>query len=51
VKNEKSMYNYLKKKTSRVIYLHGSIDPWNKLGLTQPQAQNSVSIFTEGRLS
>ncbi|XP_026821107.1 putative serine protease K12H4.7 [Rhopalosiphum maidis] len=48
VKNEETMFNYLKKKTSRVIYLHGSIDPWNKLGLTQPQAQNSVSIFTEG---
>ncbi|XP_025192142.1 putative serine protease K12H4.7 [Melanaphis sacchari] len=48
IKNSNLMFKNLKTKTSRVIYLHGSIDPWNKLGLTQPQSNNSVSIFIEG---
>ncbi|KAF0772639.1 putative serine protease K12H4.7 [Aphis craccivora] len=42
------MYHDLKSKTSRIVYLHGSIDPWNGLGLTKLKANNSASIFIEG---
>jgi hypothetical protein len=44
------MYHDLRNKTSRIVYLHGSIDPWNGLGLTEPKANNSVSIFIEGNI-
>ncbi|XP_060859758.1 putative serine protease K12H4.7 [Metopolophium dirhodum] len=42
------MYHGLKNTTSRVIYLHGSFDPWNGLGLTEPESDDSISIFIEG---
>ncbi|XP_026819269.1 putative serine protease K12H4.7 [Rhopalosiphum maidis] len=48
VEKTSMMYHDLRNKTSRIVYLHGSIDPWNGLGLTEPKANNSVSIFIEG---
>ncbi|KAL4154540.1 hypothetical protein QTP88_000397 [Uroleucon formosanum] len=41
------MYHGLKNTTSRVIYLPGSIDPWNGLGLIEPKLDDSISIFIE----
>ncbi|CAI6359152.1 unnamed protein product [Macrosiphum euphorbiae] len=42
------LYHGLKNTTSRVIYLHGSFDPWNGLGLTEPKSDDSISIFIDG---
>lgn len=44
------LYHGLKNTTSRVIYLHGSFDPWNGLGLTEPKSDDSISIFIDGNL-
>lgn len=51
VKKINMFYHDLKKKTSRIIYLHGSIDAWSSLGLIQPQTKDSVSIVIKGSQS
>ncbi|XP_060862766.1 putative serine protease K12H4.7 [Metopolophium dirhodum] len=48
VKKTNMIHHDLKKKTSRIIYLHGSIDAWNTLGLIQLQSKDSVSIIIKG---
>jgi len=48
IKKTNKMYHGLKNKTSRVIYLHGSADAWNILGLTKLQTKDSISIFIKG---
>jgi len=44
------MYGELNIKESRVIYVHGSVDPWHALGITQTKTKNNVAIYIEGNL-
>ncbi|XP_022176436.1 putative serine protease K12H4.7 [Myzus persicae] len=48
IKKTNEMYQILKNKTSRIIYLHGSVDPWNRLGLTRLNTKDSISITIKG---
>ncbi|XP_001947565.2 putative serine protease K12H4.7 [Acyrthosiphon pisum] len=48
VRKTNMIHHDLKKKTSRIIYLHGTIDAWSTLGLIQPMTKHSVSIVIEG---
>lgn len=41
-------YGELHAKTTNVIYVHGSIDPWHALGLTQSQSETMPVIYIEG---
>lgn len=42
------MYGALDPKTTNVLYVHGSIDPWHALGLTKVTNKNMPVIFIEG---
>lgn len=49
VKRSNMMYGDLNIRESRVIYVHGSVDPWHALGITQTRASNTVAIYIEGK--
>lgn len=42
------MYGELNIKENRVIYVHGSVDPWHALGITHTKTKNNVAIYIEG---
>lgn len=42
------MYGGLNIKENRVIYVHGSVDPWHALGITHTKTKNNVAIYIEG---
>lgn len=42
------MYGALDPKTTNVLYVHGSIDPWHALGLTKTLDRDMPTIFIEG---
>lgn len=44
------MYGELNIREGRVIYVHGSVDPWHALGITQTRAANTVAIYIEGKI-
>lgn len=48
VKRSNMMYGELHIREGRVIYVHGSVDPWHALGITQTKIPNNVAIFIEG---
>uniref|UniRef100_A0A2S2NHX9 Putative serine protease K12H4.7 n=2 Tax=Aphidini TaxID=33387 RepID=A0A2S2NHX9_SCHGA len=33
---------------SRVLFIHGSVDPWHALGITHARTKNNVAIFING---
>lgn len=41
-------YGALNPSTTNVLYVHGSIDPWHRLGLTESNDINTPTIFIEG---
>lgn len=41
-------YGALHPDTTNVIYIHGSIDPWHALGLTNSTNPNMPTILIEG---
>ncbi|CAH0716105.1 unnamed protein product, partial [Brenthis ino] len=41
-------YGALNIPTSRVVYVHGSIDPWHALGMTTTENNDSPAIFIKG---
>lgn len=43
------MYGDLNIRESRVIYVHGTVDPWHALGITQTRAKDTVAIYIEGK--
>lgn len=48
IKRSNMMYGELNIKESRVIYVHGSVDPWHALGITRTKTKNTVAIYIEG---
>jgi len=42
------MYGKLNIRESRVIYVHGSVDPWHALGITHTKTAHTVAIYIEG---
>lgn len=49
VKRTNMMYGELNIQESRVIYVHGSVDPWHALGITQTKLENTVAIYIKGK--
>lgn len=43
-------YGALDPETTNVLYVHGSIDPWHALGLTESKNPNTPTIFIKGLL-
>lgn len=41
-------YLGLKPNTTNVIYVHGSIDPWHALGITESDDPKLPTIYIEG---
>ncbi|PSN56520.1 hypothetical protein C0J52_14786 [Blattella germanica] len=48
IKRTNIMYGALKLKASRVIYVHGSVDPWHALGITKTIRKDSPAIYING---
>lgn len=42
-------YGGLKPSTTNVLYVHGSIDPWHALGLTNSKDSKKPTIYIEGK--
>lgn len=42
-------YGALDIEASRIVYVHGSIDPWHILGITETTENNSPAIYIEGK--
>lgn len=42
-------YGALDIEASRIVYVHGSIDPWHILGLTETTENNSPAIYIKGK--
>jgi len=49
VERTNMMYGELNIRGSRVIYVHGSVDPWHALGITETRTKNTVSIYINGK--
>jgi hypothetical protein len=43
------MYGELNIREGRVIYVHGSVDPWHALGITHTKVKDNVAIFIQGK--
>lgn len=50
INDTNSFYGALHPKTTNVIYVHGSIDPWHALGLTQTTDPALPTIYIEGNI-
>lgn len=48
IKNTNSFYGALDPKTTNVLYVHGSIDPWHALGITESTDPHIPTIYIEG---
>ena len=48
IKETNSEYGGLNLKTSNVVFVHGSIDPWHAMGITQNASEKNTAIFIEG---
>lgn len=42
------VYGELKPELSKVISIHGTVDPWHALGLTHDLSENVVTILVNG---
>lgn len=49
-KRSNIIYGGLNIKESRVVYVHGSIDPWHALGITISNSTSAPAIYIEGEL-
>lgn len=43
------VYGELSPELSQVISIHGTVDPWHALGLTDDLSENVVTIVVNGR--
>lgn len=48
IKSTNDFYGALNPNTTNVIYVHGSIDPWHALGLTQSTDPSRPTIYING---
>lgn len=49
IKRTNIMYGELNLKANRIIFVHGSNDPWHVLGITRSRTKNNVVIFINGK--
>jgi hypothetical protein len=50
VKRTNTIYGGLQIQASRVVFVHGSIDPWHALGITHTIKHDSPAIYIRGAL-
>jgi len=50
VERTNMMYGQLNIREGRVIYVHGSVDPWHALGIIETKIKNTVSIYINGNV-
>lgn len=43
-----SNYGALDIAVSRVVFVHGSVDPWHALGITKTQDNDAPAIYIKG---
>ena len=48
IKETNSEYGGVDMKVTNVVFVHGSIDPWHAMGITQDAPAKSSTIFIEG---
>ncbi|XP_025192131.1 putative serine protease K12H4.7 [Melanaphis sacchari] len=48
VERTNNMFGELNIRESRVLFVHGSVDPWHALGITHARTKNNVAIFING---
>lgn len=46
-----TMFGDLNIRESRVLFVHGSVDPWHALGITHTTTKNNVVIFINGKIT
>lgn len=44
VSNTNKIYNGVKINTSRILFVHGTIDPWRTLGVTSTKKNNNLEL-------
>jgi hypothetical protein len=50
VKRTNTLYGALHLQATRVVFVHGSVDPWHALGITRTVKQESPAIYIRGEL-
>lgn len=50
VKRTNTIYGALNIQATRVVSVHGSVDPWHVLGITQTIKKDSPAIYIKGVL-
>jgi hypothetical protein len=50
VKRTNTIYGGLQLQATRVVFVHGSIDPWHALGITRTIKHDSPAIYITGVL-
>jgi hypothetical protein len=50
VKRTNILYGALHLQATRVVFIHGSVDPWHALGITRTVKQDSPAIYIRGAL-
>lgn len=50
VKRTNTLYGALHLQATRVVFIHGSVDPWHALGITRTVKQESPAIYIRGAL-
>ncbi|XP_026681424.1 putative serine protease K12H4.7 [Diaphorina citri] len=49
VERTNTMYGGLDLEVSRVVFVHGSIDPWHALGIYETRSQQAPAIYIPGK--
>lgn len=49
VEKTNRLYGELNIREERIVYVHGSVDPWHALGITKTKTKNTVSIYINGK--
>jgi hypothetical protein len=50
VKRTNTIYGGLRLQVTRIVFIHGSVDPWHALGITRTIRQESPAIYVRGVL-
>jgi len=51
VKRTNILYGALNLQVTNVVFVHGSIDPWHVLGITNSSNPQAPAIYINGKLS
>lgn len=44
------IYGALNIPTTRIVFVHGSIDPWHALGITKSMRKESPAVYIKGNI-